>query len=84
MIDPYGSTESTRVDGELVSALVTWDSKITTVVSLLGGVADLVRPKMKADRIYKEFTTVANVSVSIMSIRHKLLIHPPEGIFASL
>ncbi|KAK3181672.1 hypothetical protein K4F52_007050 [Lecanicillium sp. MT-2017a] len=60
MQNPYGSTESTRVDGELVSALVTWDSKITTVVSLLGGVADLVRPKMKADRIYKEFITVAN------------------------
>lgn len=61
MSDPYGSTESTRVDGKLISALVTWDSKITTVVSLLGGVADLVRPKMKADGIYDEFIHVANV-----------------------
>ncbi len=68
--DPYGSTESTRVDGELVSALVTWDSKITTVVSLLGGVADLVRPKMKADGIYNEFIKVATVSVSKM-LHHK-------------
>ena len=59
--DPYGSTESTRVDGELISALVTWDSTITTVVSLLGGVADLVRPKMNADGIYDEFIHVANV-----------------------
>ncbi|KHO01631.1 uncharacterized protein MAM_00632 [Metarhizium album ARSEF 1941] len=55
MQNPYGSTESSRVDGELVSALVTWDSKITTVVALLGGVGDLVRPKMKKDGIYDDF-----------------------------
>lgn len=57
----YGSTESTRVDGKLVSALVTWDSKITTVVALLGGVGDLVRPKMKRDRIYKDFIAITKV-----------------------
>ncbi|KAG8423949.1 hypothetical protein J3458_000793 [Metarhizium acridum] len=54
----YGSTESTRVDGELVSALVTWDSKITTVLALMGGVGGLVRPKMKRDRIYKDFIAI--------------------------
>lgn len=59
--DPYGSTESTRVDGELVSALVTWDSKITTVVALLGGVGDLVRPKMKKDGIYDQFISITEV-----------------------
>ncbi|KAL3956127.1 hypothetical protein ACCO45_008973 [Purpureocillium lilacinum] len=58
MQNPYGSTESTRVDGELVSALVTWDSKVTTVVSLLGGVGDLVRDKLKRDRKYDEFVSV--------------------------
>ncbi|KAM3511729.1 hypothetical protein MY11210_004619 [Beauveria gryllotalpidicola] len=60
MQNPYGSTESTRVDGKLVSALVTWDSKITTVVSLLGGVGDLVRRKMKIDGIYHDFISIAN------------------------
>lgn len=60
--DPYGSTESTRVDGEGVSALVTWDSKVTTVVALLGGVTDLVRDRLKADGFYKEFVEIANVS----------------------
>ncbi|XWW98398.1 hypothetical protein V2A60_006398 [Cordyceps javanica] len=60
MQNPYGSTESTRVDGKLVSALVTWDSKITTVVSLLGGVGDLVRRKMKVDGIYDDFISIAN------------------------
>ncbi|KAM5380058.1 hypothetical protein ACJZ2D_003705 [Fusarium nematophilum] len=59
MQNPYGSTESTRVDGELVSALVTWDSKVTTVVALLGGVVDLVRDRMKSDGIYKEFLKIA-------------------------
>lgn len=59
--DLYGSTESTRADGKLVSALVTWDSKITTVVALLGGVGDLVRPKMKRDHIYNDFIAITKV-----------------------
>jgi hypothetical protein len=63
-IDPYGSTESTRVDGELVSALLTWDSKVTTVVALLGGVTDLVRQRMKADGIYNDFVHIAKVCYS--------------------
>ncbi|XP_044718999.1 GPI anchored protein [Hirsutella rhossiliensis] len=58
MQNPYGSTESTRLDGELVSALVTWDSKVTTVVALLGGVGDLVRGKLKVDGAYEEFISV--------------------------
>lgn len=62
-IDPYGSTESTRVDGELVSALVTWDSKVTTVVALLGGVVDLVRDRMQSDGIYDEFLKITEVRV---------------------
>lgn len=61
MPDPYGSTESTRVDGKGVSALLTWDSKVLTVVSILGGVGDLVREKMKADGIYDEFIQIAEV-----------------------
>lgn len=62
--DPYGSTESTRVDGEGISALLTWDSKVLTVVSILGGVTDLVRNRMQADGIYDEFVRIAEVCVS--------------------
>lgn len=66
--DPYGSTESTRVDGKLISALVTWDSKVTTVVSLLGGVTDLTRQKMKNDGVYNDFITIASVSINMSSL----------------
>ncbi|QQK44756.1 putative GPI anchored protein [Penicillium digitatum] len=52
--DIYGSTESTRVDGTAVSALLTWDSKVTTVIALLGGATDFVRRRMKADSAYDE------------------------------
>ena len=66
MQNPYGSTESERVDGTAVSSFVSWDSKITTVVALLGGVGDLVREMMKKDDIYEEFLRVTNVSAQIL------------------
>lgn len=61
MQNPYGSTESERIDGTAVSSFVSWDSKITTVTALLGGVVDLVRDKMKADGVYGEFIRVTKV-----------------------
>jgi hypothetical protein len=64
VLDIYGSTESTRVDGTGVSALLTWDSKITTVNAILGGVTDFVRQKMKADGVYTEFVDVVEVCYS--------------------
>lgn len=54
----YGSTESERRDGTGISAFVSWDSKITTVIALLGGVGDFTRAKMKKDGIYKEFVAI--------------------------
>ena len=58
MQNPYGSTESTRRDGTGISSFVSWDSKITTVNALLGGVTALVRAKMKQDKIYHDFITI--------------------------
>lgn len=63
-IDPYGSSESTRIDGTAMSSFVSWDSKITTVNALLGGVSDLVRQKMKTDGIYDDFIAVTHVRVT--------------------
>jgi hypothetical protein len=45
-----------------MSSFVSWDSKITTVNAILGGVTDLVRQKMKGDGIYDEFVSVTQVS----------------------
>ncbi|KFY42931.1 hypothetical protein V494_02179 [Pseudogymnoascus sp. VKM F-4513 (FW-928)] len=56
--NPYGSTEGSRIDGTLVSSFVSWDSKVTTVVAMLGGVQDLVRDRMKSEGIYNEFKDV--------------------------
>ncbi|KJE90716.1 hypothetical protein CAOG_08566 [Capsaspora owczarzaki ATCC 30864] len=37
----FGTTESMLLNGSYVSPLVTWDSKITTVVAALGGISDI-------------------------------------------
>jgi hypothetical protein len=58
MQNPYGSTESQRRDGTGISSFVSWDSKITTVVALLGGVGDFVRAKMKTEGLYEEFIQI--------------------------
>ncbi|KAF8178917.1 putative GPI anchored protein [Pholiota molesta] len=54
----YGSSESTRVDGTATSAFVSWDSKVTTINGLLGGVTSLVRAKMQSDGVYDTFIHV--------------------------
>lgn len=61
MQNPYGSTESERVDGTAVSSFVSWDSKITTVAALLGGVSDLVKARMVKEKIYQDFIRVTKV-----------------------
>ncbi|KAG9251090.1 putative GPI anchored protein [Emericellopsis atlantica] len=66
MQNQYGSTESTRIDGEGVSGILTWDSKVLTVVSILGGVQDLVRDKLKQDGIYDEFIRIAEREYSMV------------------
>lgn len=61
MQNPYGSTESERVDGTAVSSFVSWDSKVTNAIALLGGASDLVRQKMKTDGIYRDFVRITQV-----------------------
>lgn len=55
MQNPYGSSESELIDGSAISSFVSWDSKVTTVNALLGGVVDFVRWKMQSDGIYSDF-----------------------------
>lgn len=58
MQNPYGSTESERVDGSGISSFVSWDSKITTVTAILGGVINFVRDKLRREGFYDEFLRV--------------------------
>lgn len=39
----YGATEASRIDGHAISPVMTWDSKITTVLAILGGNKDIIR-----------------------------------------
>lgn len=50
MQSSYGSTEAINVNGTEISPLVTWDSKITTVLAMLGGVGGIVRDALKKEQ----------------------------------
>lgn len=45
----YGSTEAINTNGTMISPLTTWDSKITTVLAMLGGVGQLVGDSLKTE-----------------------------------
>jgi hypothetical protein len=45
---------------------VSWDSKITTVNAILGGVGENYVKEMKEDGIYEEFIDIVQVSVSLL------------------
>jgi hypothetical protein len=69
--DPYGSTESARIDGTEISSFVSWDSKITTVNAILGGVQDIVKEKMEADVIYDEFISITQVMIPLIGTKRQ-------------
>jgi len=54
----FGVTEGTATNGTLTSPLHTWDSSITTVLGVLGGLVALNRRRMVADGVYGEFVSV--------------------------
>lgn len=54
----YGSTEGVSVFGESVSPFVTWDSKMTTVLGMMGGVQEYTAKKMVADGYLRLFQNI--------------------------
>jgi hypothetical protein len=58
MQGPLGSTEAINVQGTMISPVVTWDSKITSVAAMLGGVADIVQLGLERDGKLTRFSTV--------------------------
>ncbi|EFC36809.1 predicted protein [Naegleria gruberi] len=51
----YGSTESIHINGKKICPVLTWDSKITTIVALCGGIFNYTREYMKKHNVYNEF-----------------------------
>ena len=54
----FGVTEGSAVNGTMVAPLKTWDTSVTTVLGLVGGVVDLVREVMEVDGVYGDFVSV--------------------------
>ncbi|KAG2378722.1 hypothetical protein C9374_007870 [Naegleria lovaniensis] len=54
----HGSTESTNITGTAICPVVTWDSKITTLVSICGGISSFTSRYMKEKGIYERFYKV--------------------------
>lgn len=60
----YGSTEGVVIDGSSVSPMLTWDSKITTVIGMLGGFADAVTRGLDEEGLLFQFYDVVNTEWS--------------------
>lgn len=58
MQGPFGSTEAFATNGSMISPVLTWDSKITTFVAMLGGVSDIVETGLRRDLKFDEFASV--------------------------
>lgn|GEM_PF-2735755 len=60
MQGPYGSTESVNIAGTGFAPVLTWDSKITTVVAILGGFHPEIGRSMRADGVYDRFICIVD------------------------
>lgn len=56
MQGPYGSTEAITVDGRLIAPLVTWESKLTTLLAILNeNIMKEMRAALKKHKKYEDF-----------------------------
>ncbi|KAM9972183.1 hypothetical protein ACTFIW_003540 [Dictyostelium discoideum] len=58
MQNPFGSTESVNIIGTEIASVITWDSKITTVLSMLGGISNINLQFLKSNGLFERFSTV--------------------------
>jgi hypothetical protein len=59
MQNMYGSTEATNISGLSISPVITWDSKITTVVAMLSShLIDVARQILQKDQTYQRFYNI--------------------------
>lgn len=62
----YGSIEALHINGSSVSPMTTWDSKITTVVAMMGGLTSIVESKLKKTKAYDSFIAVVDKEWSLV------------------
>jgi len=60
MQGPFGSTEAININGTLISPLTTWDSKITSLNAMLGGISNITQAYMMEDGTYDRFSMIVN------------------------
>ncbi|KAK5576401.1 hypothetical protein RB653_007544 [Dictyostelium firmibasis] len=58
MQNQFGSTESVNIIGTEIAPVITWDSKITTVLSMLGGISNINLQFLKSNGLFERFSTV--------------------------
>jgi len=56
----FGTTESIDIDGKKICPVLTWDSKITTLVAMCGGVVPYTSNYMKEYGLYERFIEIIN------------------------
>lgn len=56
----FGSTESITVNGKKICPVLTWDSKITTLVAICGGISKYTREFLKKQGLYYKFISTIN------------------------
>eukprot|EP01132_Coremiostelium_polycephalum_P011343 gene11343-13890_t len=66
MQNPYGSTESVNNQGTEISPVITWDSKETTVLAMMGGLADINQQFLDNDEKLDRFQYVINREWSLV------------------
>jgi len=60
MQGPYGSTESIATSGTAIAPVLTWDSKITTLCAMVGGVSEIVRAGLVQEQKFYRFYDIVN------------------------
>jgi len=71
MQSAYGSVEAININGTEISPLTTWDSKITTVLAMLGGVGSITKRGLQNEKddffesLYQRFVNILNVEYAM-------------------
>ena len=61
----YGSTEAANIQGTAISPVITWDSKITTVVAMLSlPLIHVTRDVLQRERLYERFYNITETEWS--------------------